>query len=52
MHTFIQGIIGCGRLGAQIARDMLTFAEVTPSELLISTRRPMLLGLSHFVTIF
>ncbi|KAJ8045551.1 NADP-dependent oxidoreductase domain-containing protein 1 [Holothuria leucospilota] len=37
------GLIGCGRLGFHLANCLLTYADVLPSELLISTRRPELL---------
>ncbi|RDD44387.1 NADP-dependent oxidoreductase domain-containing protein 1 [Trichoplax sp. H2] len=37
------GIIGCGRLGRQLATSLLAFAGVRPEELFISTRRPELL---------
>lgn len=38
------GLIGCGRLGTQLANCLLTYADVQSSELLISTRRPELLS--------
>ena len=34
------GIIGCGRLGSHLAHCLLSFAEVNPENLFISTRRP------------
>ncbi|CAH1790765.1 unnamed protein product, partial [Owenia fusiformis] len=34
------GIIGCGRLGTHLAQMLLTYGEVQPQELKISTRRP------------
>ncbi|KAL8613758.1 hypothetical protein ACOMHN_029615 [Nucella lapillus] len=34
------GILGCGRLGSQIAHCLLTYGKLNPSELHISTRRP------------
>ncbi|CAH3161459.1 unnamed protein product [Porites evermanni] len=34
------GIIGCGRLGKQLANTLLTFSDVHPEELFLSTRRP------------
>lgn len=37
------GIIGCGRLGRQLATSLLAFAGVRPEELFVSTRRPELL---------
>ena len=41
---FIIGIIGCGRLGSQLAHCLLTFGEIPPQDLRISTRRPETLG--------
>ena len=38
------GIIGCGRLGCLLAHCLLTFAELKANQLLISTRRPEILG--------
>lgn len=38
------GLIGCGRLGKQIISSLLTFSDVRPNELFISTRRPDALG--------
>ncbi|XP_072031750.1 NADP-dependent oxidoreductase domain-containing protein 1-like [Amphiura filiformis] len=37
------GIIGCGRMGLHLANCLLTYADVQPQELHISTRRPELL---------
>ena len=34
------GIIGCGRLGSHLANCILTYGEINPAELKISTRRP------------
>jgi len=34
------GIIGCGKLGRQLASCLLDFAEVYPNELQLSTRQP------------
>jgi len=34
------GIIGCGRLGKQLASTLLKFSDVHPEELFLSTRRP------------
>lgn len=34
------GIIGCGRLGKQLANTLLKFSDVHPEELFLSTRRP------------
>lgn len=39
------GLIGCGRLGSHLAHCLLSFAEVNPTELKISTRRPETLGM-------
>ncbi|XP_013415154.1 NADP-dependent oxidoreductase domain-containing protein 1-like isoform X2 [Lingula anatina] len=38
------GIIGCGKLGSQLANCLLTYADVRPEELKISSRRPETLG--------
>lgn len=38
------GIIGCGRIGYQLARSFLEFSEVYPNEMEISTRQPDSLG--------
>nr|XP_002731105.1 PREDICTED: NADP-dependent oxidoreductase domain-containing protein 1-like [Saccoglossus kowalevskii] len=38
------GILGCGRLGTHLANTLLTYADVAPNELRISTRRPETLG--------
>lgn len=38
------GIIGCGRIGYQLARSLLEFSEVYPNEIEISTRQPDSLG--------
>lgn len=38
------GIIGCGRLGTHIAQSILTFSDISASDLSISTRRPETLG--------
>ncbi|XP_078000954.1 NADP-dependent oxidoreductase domain-containing protein 1-like [Glandiceps talaboti] len=38
------GILGCGRLGSHLANTLLTYADVEPNELRISTRRPETLG--------
>ena len=43
------GLIGCGRLGKQIVSSLLTFSDVRPNELFISTRRPDALGNSSNV---
>lgn len=42
------GIIGCGKLGRQLARCFLEYAEVYPNELHISTRQPELLSKTIF----
>ncbi|XP_061172106.1 NADP-dependent oxidoreductase domain-containing protein 1-like [Saccostrea echinata] len=34
------GIIGCGRLGSQLAHCLLTYGRVNPKDLKVSTRRP------------
>ncbi|KAJ8309313.1 hypothetical protein KUTeg_014187 [Tegillarca granosa] len=34
------GIIGCGRLGSQLAHCLLTYGNVGPKDMKISTRRP------------
>ncbi|XP_076464346.1 NADP-dependent oxidoreductase domain-containing protein 1-like [Babylonia areolata] len=38
--ALVVGILGCGRLGSQIAHCLLTYGKLNPSELHISTRRP------------
>ncbi|XP_038073515.1 NADP-dependent oxidoreductase domain-containing protein 1-like [Patiria miniata] len=38
------GIIGCGRIGLHLANALLTYADVQPKELFVSTRRPETLG--------
>lgn len=38
------GIIGCGRLGTHLAKSLLAFSDISPSELYISTRRPEAVG--------
>ncbi|CAL1537130.1 unnamed protein product [Lymnaea stagnalis] len=42
--TISIGIIGCGRLGNQIAQSLLTYGQIEASHLQISTRRPETLG--------
>ncbi|KAH9519655.1 NADP-dependent oxidoreductase domain-containing protein 1 [Bulinus truncatus] len=42
--SFTVGIIGCGRLGSHIANSLLTYGQLDPSSLQVSTRRPELLG--------
>ena len=39
------GILGCGRVGSQLAHCLLTYAGVAPKNLKISTRRPETLGI-------
>ena len=39
-NPLLIGIIGCGRLGSHLANCLLTFGEVNPEEIKISTRRP------------
>lgn len=34
------GIIGCGRLGSQLAHCLLTYGRVNPKDMKVSTRRP------------
>ena len=41
------GIIGCGRLGKHIADCLLSYGEVSPDYLTISTRRPETLSRSY-----
>ncbi|CAG5134858.1 unnamed protein product [Candidula unifasciata] len=43
----IVGIIGCGRLGRQIVNCLLTYGQLLPARLKISTRRPESLGLQE-----
>lgn len=38
------GIIGCGRLGTHLAQALLSFGDVSPADLYISTRRPETIG--------
>lgn len=38
------GIIGCGRLGSQLAHCLLTYGRVNPKDMKVSTRRPETLG--------
>ena len=38
------GIIGCGRIGLHLVNCLQTYADVQPTEIHISTRRPELLG--------
>lgn len=38
--ALLVGIIGCGRLGKQLANTLLKFSDVHPEELFLSTRRP------------
>ena len=42
--SLVVGIIGCGRLGSQIAHCLLTYGQIHPTKLQISTRRPETLG--------
>ncbi|KAK3597347.1 hypothetical protein CHS0354_034590 [Potamilus streckersoni] len=37
------GILGCGRLGSQLAHCFLTFGNINPKDIIISTRRPEIL---------
>lgn len=45
------GIIGCGRFGRQLADALLTFGEIPPGNLKISTRRPELLSKLTIITL-
>ncbi|KAI0222767.1 NADP-dependent oxidoreductase domain-containing protein 1 [Lamellibrachia satsuma] len=36
-------VIGCGRMGSHLMHSLLTFGEVNPSEVIVSTRRPEML---------
>ena len=38
------GILGCGRLGSQLAYSFMTFGNVLPEDIKVSTRRPETLG--------
>ena len=38
------GILGCGRLGSQLAHCLITYGSINPKDLKISTRRPETLG--------
>ena len=46
------GILGCGRLGSQIAHCLLTYGKVDAKELHISTRRPETLGMKIHTSIY
>lgn len=48
----IVGIIGCGRLGRLIANCLLTYGQLPPARLKISTRRPEMLGIYYKYTSF
>ncbi|KAL3874044.1 hypothetical protein ACJMK2_037108 [Sinanodonta woodiana] len=37
------GILGCGRLGSQLANCFMTFGNINPKDIIISTRRPEIL---------
>lgn len=39
------GLIGCGRLGSHLVNCLLTFGELQPNEVMISTRRPEILSM-------
>jgi phosphoglycerate dehydrogenase-like enzyme len=39
------GIMGCGRLGSQLAHCLLTYGGVKPKDIKVSTRRPETLGI-------
>ncbi|XP_052273252.1 NADP-dependent oxidoreductase domain-containing protein 1-like isoform X2 [Dreissena polymorpha] len=34
------GILGCGRLGSQLAHSLITFGNIDPEDIKVSTRRP------------
>ena len=38
------GILGCGRLGSQLAHSLITFGNIDPEDIKVSTRRPETLG--------
>ena len=38
------GIIGCGRLGSQLAHSLITYGGINAKDIKISTRRPETLG--------
>ena len=38
------GILGCGRLGSQLAQCFISYGNVNPKDLKVSTRRPETLG--------
>ena len=38
------GILGCGRLGSQLAHSFITYGNINPKDIKISTRRPETLG--------
>lgn len=48
------GILGCGRLGSQLAHCLITYGSINPKDLKISTRRPETLEylLNHGVDCF
>ena len=39
------GILGCGRLGSQLAHCLITYGGINPKDIKISTRRPETLGM-------
>lgn len=43
-NPVLVGILGCGRLGTHLANTLLTYADVAPCDLRVSTRRPETLG--------
>ena len=51
-NPLLIGIIGCGRLGSHLANCLLTFGEVNPEEMKISTRRPETLSRLAYVCLF
>ena len=40
------GILGCGRVGSQLAHCFITYGNINPKDLKISTRRPETLGIT------
>jgi len=42
------GILGCGRLGSQLTHCLITFGNIDPEDIKISTRRPETLGKTFF----
>ena len=42
------GIMGCGRLGSQLAHCLLSYGSVKPKDIKVSTRRPETLGIASY----